>query len=167
MRGATSGRSSRTTFQLVNIIGMLLQLFVVARVVNWAGVPVAMCILPVVALVSYTCAALLPTLAMVRWIKTAENSVDYSLMNTVRQMLFLPTSRKEKFKAKQVIDSFIVRVGDVLSAITVYVGTALLSLTVAPVRLDQRRAGSRSSGLSVITGLEFRRRVSAQAVASA
>ena len=140
---------------------MLLQLFVVARVVNWAGVPVAMCILPVVALVSYTRAALLPTLAMVRWIKTAENSVDYSLMNTVRQMLFLPTSRKEKFKAKQVIDSFIVRVGDVLSAITVYVGTALLSLTVAQFAWINGR-WFWLAGLSVITGLEFRRRVSAQ-----
>ena len=117
-------------FQLVNIIGMLLQLFVVARVVNWAGVPVAMCILPVVALVSYTAPR---CCRHWRWCAGSrpENSVDYSLMNTVRQMLFLPTSRKEKFKAKQVIDSFIVRVGDVLSAITVYVGTALLSLTVA------------------------------------
>ena len=154
-------------FQLVNIIGMLLQLFVVARVVSWVGVPVAMCILPVVALVSYTCAALLPTLAMVRWIKTAENSVDYSLMNTVRQMLFLPTSRKEKFKAKQVIDSFIVRVGDVLSAITVYVGTALLSLTVAQFAWINVVLVLVWLALSVITGLEFRRRVSAQAAGSA
>ena len=54
-------------------------------------------------------AALLPSLAIVRWVKTAENSVDYSLMNTVRQMLFLPTTREEKYKAKQVIDSFVVR----------------------------------------------------------
>ena len=32
-------------------------------------------------------------------------------MNTVRQMLFLPTTREEKYKAKQVIDSFVVRIG--------------------------------------------------------
>jgi len=37
----------------------------------------------------------------VLWVKTAENSVDYSLMNTVRHMLFLPTSREEKFKASR------------------------------------------------------------------
>jgi hypothetical protein len=34
-------------------------------------------------------------------------------MNTVRQMLFLPTTREEKYKAKQVIDSFVVRLGNV------------------------------------------------------
>ena len=43
----------------------------------------------------------------------AENSVDYSLMNTVRHMLFLPTTREQKYKAKQVIDSFVVRAGDI------------------------------------------------------
>jgi ATP:ADP antiporter, AAA family len=154
-------------FQVVNVVGMLLQLLVVARVVRWVGVPASVCILPVVALVSYTCAALLPTLAMVRWIKTAENSVDYSLMNTVRQMLFLPTTREEKFKAKQVIDSFIVRVGDVLSAITVYVGTALLSLTVAQFAWINVGLAVIWIALSIIIGLEFRRRVSAQAGASA
>ena len=118
-------------FQIVNIAGMLLQLFVVSRVVKYLGVPVALCILPLVALGSYTMAALIPSLAIMRWAKTAENSVDYSLMNTVRQMLFLPTTREEKYKAKQVIDSFVVRTGDVLSAGTVYVGTTFFALTVS------------------------------------
>ena len=53
-------------------------------------------------------------IAIVRWAKTAENSTDYSVMNTARQLLWLPTSREEKFKAKQVIDSFVVRAGDVI-----------------------------------------------------
>lgn len=149
-------------FQLVNVIGMALQLFVVSRVVRWVGVPVALCILPVVALGSYAMAALIPTLAMVRWIKTAENSVDYSLMNTVRQMLFLPTSREEKFKAKQVIDSFVVRIGDVLSAATVYVGTTVLALTVSQFAWINVALVVAWLALSVVTGVHFRRRVAAR-----
>mgnify|MGYP000057750016 CR=1 FL=1 len=31
--------------------------------------------------------------------KTAENATDYSLQNTVRQILFLPTTREQKYKA--------------------------------------------------------------------
>ncbi|HTO73619.1 MAG TPA: hypothetical protein VMJ30_07365, partial [Gemmatimonadales bacterium] len=58
----------------------------------------------------------------------AENATDYSLQNTVRNVLFLPTSREEKYKAKQAIDSFFVRFGDVLSAILVYLGTTSLHL---------------------------------------
>jgi len=52
-------------------------------------------------------------------------------MNTVRHMLFLPTTREEKFKAKQVIDSFVVRAGDVLSALTIFAGTTFLAFGVA------------------------------------
>ena len=52
-------------------------------------------------------------------------------MNTARQMLWLPTSREEKYKAKQAADTFIVRVGDLMSAGLVYVGTTLLGLAPA------------------------------------
>jgi len=46
-------------------------------------------------------------------------------------MLWLPTSRNEKYKAKQAIDTFFVRGGDVLSAGVVYLGTAVLQLSVS------------------------------------
>ena len=51
--------------------------------------------------------------------KIAENSLDYSLQNTSRQALWLLTSRDAKYKAKAVIDTFIVRAGDVCSAAVV------------------------------------------------
>jgi hypothetical protein len=41
--------------------------------------------------------------------KTAENLTDYSLQNTVAQMLYLPTTREDKHKAKQVTDTPAVR----------------------------------------------------------
>jgi len=47
----------------------------------------------------------------------------------VRQVLFLPTTREQKYKAKQAIDTFFVRAGDVLSAAVVFVGTTWLSLS--------------------------------------
>jgi AAA family ATP:ADP antiporter len=43
-------------------------------------------------------------------------------------MLFLPCTYEEKFSAKQAIDSFFVRIGDVLSALLVFVGTTMLAL---------------------------------------
>ncbi|HWV93413.1 MAG TPA: Npt1/Npt2 family nucleotide transporter, partial [Vicinamibacterales bacterium] len=50
---------------------------------------------------------------------------DYSVQNTTRQALFLPTSREAKYKAKQAIDAFFVRFGDMLQAGVVYVGVQL------------------------------------------
>ena len=46
-------------------------------------------------------------------------------------MLWLPTTRDEKFKAKQAIDTFFVRGGDLLSASVVFVGTHYLALGAA------------------------------------
>jgi len=148
-------------FQLVNVAGMALQLLLVSRLVRWLGVPLALCVLPVVAFGSYATAALLPSLAVVRWMKTVENSIDYSLMNTVRQMLFLPTSREEKYKAKQVIDSVVVRTGDVLSALTVYVGTTAFAFGVVEFAWINVGLVVVWLVLSVLTGREFARRTAA------
>ena len=49
-------------------------------------------------------------------------------MNTARQMLWLPTARREKYAAKQAADTFVVRAGDVLAAGLVYAGTTWLSM---------------------------------------
>lgn len=39
----------------------------------------------------------------------SENATDYSLNNTVRNMLFLPLSSEEKYSAKQATDTFFAR----------------------------------------------------------
>jgi AAA family ATP:ADP antiporter len=112
----------------VNLLGMLVQLFVVSRVIKHLNIPAALLILPVVSFAAYSLILFVPVLAAVRWAKTTENATDYSLNNTVRQALFLPTTREEKYKAKQVVDSFSQRMGDVLAAVTWLGGTALFGL---------------------------------------
>jgi AAA family ATP:ADP antiporter len=109
----------------VNVLALLFQAFLVSRIFKYMGVRGALFVLPFVALGGYTAVALLPLLATVRWTKILENSTDYSLQNTTRHALFLPTSRDAKYKAKQAIDSFFVRFGDMLQALVVFVGTSL------------------------------------------
>jgi AAA family ATP:ADP antiporter len=120
------GRFYSDYFFYVNTLGLVLQLFVVSRLIKYLGVRVAVLVLPLLALSGYAILAFAPILALVRAVKIAENATDYSINNTVRNVLFLPTSREQKYKGKQVIDSFFVRAGDVLSAALVYVGVTLL-----------------------------------------
>jgi AAA family ATP:ADP antiporter len=113
-----------------SVLGALLQAFAVSRIVrhfHMAGVILA---LPFVALTGYGLIALGAGFAVIRWTKIAENATDYSVMNTARQLVWLPTSRDEKYKAKQAIDTFFVRAGDVLVAVLVYAGTHWLALGV-------------------------------------
>jgi len=115
----------------VNVVALLLQAFVASRLVKYQGLRSVLLVLPLIALGGYTVIAAGATFALVRWIKTAENATDYSIMNTARQLLWLPTSADEKYKAKQAIDAFFVRSGDVLSAAIVFAGTAVLHLSIA------------------------------------
>jgi ATP:ADP antiporter, AAA family len=115
----------------VNLMAFVLQAFVASRLVKHRGLAGVLLALPLIALGGYSIIAAGAGLSLVRWIKTAENATDYSLMNTARQLLWLPTTREEKYKAKQAIDTFFVRGGDVLSAGVVYAGTSLLHFTTA------------------------------------
>src|SRR6202008_51084 len=116
----------------VNLVGLLLQLFVTARVIRAIGVRGALFVLPVIALVNYAIIAVVPVLTVVRVGKILENSTDYSIQNTLRQALFLPTSREAKYKAKAAVDTFFTRAGDVVSAGFVGFGQ-VAGLTVAAV----------------------------------
>lgn len=118
-------------FTIVNLFGLVLQLFIVSRIIKYIGVRVAVMILPVIAIGVYSLIAIVPALAAVRWAKTIENGTDYSLQNTVRNILFLPLTREQKYKAKQVIDAFFWRAGDMMSAALIFVGTTWLSMGIA------------------------------------
>lgn len=122
---STIGNLWASFFRGVNLLGMFLQLFVVGRLVKLGGVRAGLFWLPIVALGTYGLVVVLPILQYVRIGKTFENASDYSINKTTLQMLFLPTSRDVKYKAKQAIDSFFHRLGDVCSAVVVFVGTAL------------------------------------------
>lgn len=109
-------------FAIVNLLGFLLQTFAVSRIFRFLGVQGSLYVLPLIALGSYMTLAIAPFLGIVRVAKTLENATDYSLQNTVRQALFLPTSREAKYKAKAAIDTFFMRFGDVTQAGIVWLG---------------------------------------------
>jgi AAA family ATP:ADP antiporter len=115
----------------VNVLALVLQAFVASRLVKYQGLRGVLLALPLVALGGYAVIAGGAGFVVVRWIKTAENATDYSIMNTARQLLWLPTSTTEKYKAKQAVDGFFVRSGDVLSAVIVFAGTAVFHLSIA------------------------------------
>ena len=119
--GATYGG----VYSGINLVSFLVQFFLVSRVFKYVGVANALFFHPLVGLAGYVLMMGRPSLDVVRWFKTADASLDYSLDNTARQALWLPTSREAKYKAKQAVDSFFQRAGDVTQAGIVFVGNAL------------------------------------------
>lgn len=114
-----------TYFLWVNVIGSALQLFVVSRVIKYVGVKRALFVMPLVSLVGYSGLTIAPVLLLTLIVKIGENSLDYSLQNTARNALWLVVPREAKYKAKQITDTVMVRMGDVLAAGVVWVGTKM------------------------------------------
>jgi AAA family ATP:ADP antiporter len=129
-KGNAIGAAYADFFFYVNVAGVVLQTFVVSRLVKWFKLPTAFLFMPVLALGNAFVFAFVPIVALAKAGKTAENATDYSLNNTLRQMLWLVTSPDMKYKAKQVVDTFCVRIGDVCSAVSVYLAVDLLGFSV-------------------------------------
>jgi AAA family ATP:ADP antiporter len=113
---------------VVNVASVALQALVASRLVKRFGARGVLFALPLVALGAYGAMAASVSFIVLRALKIAENATDYSLQNTAKAILWLPTSRDAKYKAKQTVDAFFVRLGDVLAALVVFVFAAQLEL---------------------------------------
>jgi ATP:ADP antiporter, AAA family len=90
-------------------------------------------------------------------VKIAENSTDYSVMNTAKQLIWLPTSREEKYKAKQAIDTFFVRTGDMIAAGVLFLGTHVFKGGVAGFARTNLLIVLLAIGVAVLMLREYRR----------
>jgi AAA family ATP:ADP antiporter len=136
----TGAAAGRTEEQLIasffagvdfwqNVLSFVIQFFLVSRIFKYLGIGGALFVLPALALTSYGLIVLIPVLSLIRVTKIAENATDYSLQNTLRRALFLPTSREAKYKALQAVETFFWRAGDMLSALVVAVVANWLALS--------------------------------------
>jgi AAA family ATP:ADP antiporter len=157
------GETYSRLFGTVNLVGFLLQMFVVSRLFRFLGVGKSLFIHPVVACFGYLMFLTAPTMQVMGVLKVADNSLDYSLGNTTKQALWLPTSREAKYKAKQAVDSFFVRIGDVLQAAIVWVGERLLLTVPAFAAITLVLVGG---WLAVVMGINSHRARRARPVAA-
>jgi len=151
------GETYSQLFSTVNLLGFLLQMFVVSRLFKFLGVGKSLFVHPIVALAGYLLMLRAPSLQLMSVLKVADNSLDYSLGNTTKQALWLPTSREAKYKAKQAVDSFFVRMGDVASAGVVFVGERLALAVPAFAAVNVVLAGA-WLGVAALLNLTLRRK---------
>lgn len=143
----------------VNIVGVTLQAFLVSRLTRYLGLAGVLFLLPVVSLGVYGAVATGVGFVALRWLKTAENATDYSVMNTAKAMVWLPTTREQQYQAKQAVDTFFVRAGDVVAAGVVFLGTAVLTFSIRSFALINLVFIACWSLLSVLVYRRYRKMV--------
>jgi len=124
-----------------NLVVFLLALLVVSRLIRWLGINRAILILPSIMVVGYALITVAPGLQFMPifsliWIyKITEKGFNYSLNNTIRGALFLPTSQSAKYEGKTTIDTFFWRFGDLLQAGVIFVVLNVLDFGLTEVAL--------------------------------
>jgi AAA family ATP:ADP antiporter len=119
-----------TFYLILGIASLLLQLLVVSRVIKFWGVVVAIMVSPAIAFGGYFLISFVTVAAVIGWMKLVENATDTSLNSTTKHILFLPTTREEKYIGKMVIDSFVFRAGDVVAAALIFAGVTYFSMSI-------------------------------------
>jgi AAA family ATP:ADP antiporter len=109
-----------------NVLTLLIQLFLTTRVRRRFGALGALLVLPAVALGGGLAFWVVPSLFVIRWMKVAENATDYSIQSNTREVLYLPLLPIEKYAAKAVNETFVVRVGDLFAAGAIWVAASIL-----------------------------------------
>jgi AAA family ATP:ADP antiporter len=101
---------------MVNVLTLCTQLFLTGRIIKWLGLGVALAILPAVTLAGFLGLGLLPTVAMLVVFQTFRRGWNYGLMKPSLEALYTVVPREDKYKAKNLIDTFIYRGGDQVGA---------------------------------------------------
>jgi AAA family ATP:ADP antiporter len=112
----------------VNLVGLILQAFIVSRILRFGGMQALLLTTPIISLAAYASMAFAPILGLIKIMKVAENSSAYSINNTARHMLWLPTTKAMLYQAKPTVDTLFVRLGDGLAALTILIGTRIVPL---------------------------------------
>jgi ATP:ADP antiporter, AAA family len=100
----------------VNGLTLTLQLFLTGRLMARIGVGVTLALLPVISIIGFMGLGLVPVLGAVVVFTVARRVTNFALSRPAREALFVPLSRSEKYKAKNLIDTAVYRIGDQVGA---------------------------------------------------
>jgi AAA family ATP:ADP antiporter len=128
-RGSEIGDFYSSFYLYVNMATLFLQALVVRPMYRVIGVGGALISLAVINLCMYLSVFLFPVLGWFAVVKMADNSIDYSVANTTKQILFLPLDKFTRYEGMLAINTFFTRFGDLIQGGLVFLAVSVLSLS--------------------------------------
>jgi AAA family ATP:ADP antiporter len=118
---AFASRDERTEFFStidfwVQAGSLTMQLFVFGRLYRWLGFRALIVAVPLLMTLGYAALAAVPTFGVLIAVMMVRRIGEYSIARPARDTLYTVVPREEKYKAKSLIDTFVYRGGDALSA---------------------------------------------------
>jgi ATP:ADP antiporter, AAA family len=144
-RQTFADRGARTAFFAridlwVNILTLIAQLFLTARVLSAVGVALTLAILPVLSILGFGALAAAPTIAVVVVYQVLRRAGNFAFARPTREVLFTVVPREDKYKAKSFIDTVIYRTGDQVGAWSFaafgFLGLAMTGISMVAVPIS-------------------------------
>jgi ATP:ADP antiporter, AAA family len=141
-RQSFAERGARTAFFAridlwVNILTLIAQLFLTARVLRLIGVALTLAILPALSVLGFGSLAMAPTIAVVVVYQVLRRAGNFAFARPTREVLFTVVPREDKYKAKSFIDTVIYRTGDQVGAWSFaalgFLGLAMTGVSIVAV----------------------------------
>jgi AAA family ATP:ADP antiporter len=159
VKAALPTRAARTVFFAdielwTGAITLLIQVLLTARLLRWLGAGAVLAVLPVAQAAGALALHTSPTLHVAAAVSSVSRGVTHALSRPARELLFTAVPREDKYKAKNVIDTFVYRFGD-FAAAWLFRGLALAGIAAAAVALPLVAAWT---ALSFALGAGLRRR---------
>ena len=101
----------------VNILTLIFQLFVTSHIIRLLGFRTTLVLIPLGITIGFGIMTTAPLLAVMIGVEIFRRAGDYSIMKPAREMLFSTVAREEKYKAKNFIDTAVLRGGNTVSAL--------------------------------------------------
>jgi ATP:ADP antiporter, AAA family len=119
-----------TVFGVINALSFAIQLMVTSVVQRRFGIGPALMVTPVLTLLASGAYAASTALAAISALKIVSNSLEFSLAQATKELLYIPLGRGVKYKVKAFIDMAFFRVGDALSALFILFTAQVLHLSL-------------------------------------
>ena len=100
----------------VNICSIVVLLFGMSRYITRFGITGSLLLNPILMAISFVLMALSPTLLMLQAMQVVRRVTQYAIFRPVRETCFTVVEQESRYKAKNVIDTVIYRLGDLTSA---------------------------------------------------
>ncbi|MEP7245257.1 MAG: MFS transporter [Gammaproteobacteria bacterium] len=114
---------------VVNICSAIVLMFGMGRFIKRFGVTGSLVLNPVLMAVSFVLMALSPTLLMLQAMQVVRRVTQYAIARPSREICFTVVEQESRYKAKNVIDTVMYRVGD-LSAAWVQAGLRMMGFGI-------------------------------------
>jgi AAA family ATP:ADP antiporter len=131
--GADIGRHFALVFSITNWVSLLVQLFLTSFIMTRFGLATALLVLPFTIALGSSAFLLFPALWVGSMLSTADNGFSYSINQSAKEALYVPTSEAEKYRAKAFIDMFVQRFAKAI-AVLISLGITFMFKDIASLR---------------------------------